>query len=223
MMARWKQLADKVDALSQRERLLVLLGLLAVVVAVTNGMLLDPVSRQAKTLAGEVAANQMQVAALKQQVSVLDHTALVDPDLQNKNRLAEINRQLQQTGESLNGMQQRLVSPDRMARLLEDILKENGQLQLVSLKTLAPSGAAAPGQVAASATASAAEPPVYRHGVELNVRGRYMDLMNYLAALEKLRWHMLWGNISLTADAYPQSTLTVTIYTLSLDEAWLSI
>jgi len=221
-MARWKQLSDKVDALSQRERLLVLLGLLAMVVAVTNAMLLDPVTRQAKTLAGEVAANQLQVAALKQQVSALDHTAVVDPDLQNKNQLAEFSRQLEQTGESLSSLQQRLVNPDRMAGLLEDILKENGQLKLVSLKTLAPGGAAA-GQVAAGAAASATVQPVYRHGVELKVRGRYMDLMNYLAALEKLRWHMLWGNISLTADAYPQSTLTVTIYTLSLDEAWLSI
>lgn len=55
------------------------------------------------------------------------------------------------------------------------------------------------------------------------MQGSYLDLLSYLRTLEALPWHMLWGRISLVADKYPQSTLTITIYTLSLNETWLSL
>jgi MSHA biogenesis protein MshJ len=34
---------------------------------------------------------------------------------------------------------------------------------------------------------------------------------------------MFWSRASLNAEDYPRLTLTVTIYTLSLDKAWLEV
>lgn len=227
MMARWEILSARINALSRRERVLVLLGVLALVVAVMNAILLDPVSKRASMLSVQLASAQAQVKIMNQQLQMLDTVPPVDPDVPNRERLAVLRQQLQQTNTSLEMMQKQLVSPDKMTGLIEDLLRKNTQLKLVSLKTLPPRGmlatdGAGPAQ-AANPSAKIAEFPLYRHGVELKVRGRYLDLLNYLLALEKLPWHMLWGNISLASDAYPQSTMTLTIYTLSLDKAWLSI
>lgn len=217
MSAYWAILTARVDALSRRERLLVLFAVLAVVFFMLNALLLDPVAKRARMLEGQLAGDRAQVAALRQQLQLLAATPVADPDAEGRARLEVINRQLQQVDAALEDEQRDLVSPDRMAGLLEDILKKNGQLKLLSLRTLSPDEKAKTGDAGAKAL------PVFRHGVELKVQGRYLDLLNYLRALEGLSWHMLWGNVALSAEPAQLSTLTVTIYTLSLDRAWLSI
>lgn len=216
MKARWTALSAKVDAMNRRERVLVLLAMLALVTMIMNTVLLDSVSHRTKSLTDRLTGDRAQLVAMKQQIQTLEHLPPQDPDAVDRARLAELDARLLHANGALDVMQRELVSPDRMTGLLEDILKQNSQLKLLSLKTLPETSVA----TAAGATDAL---PIYRHGVELKVQGRYLDLLGYLRALEHLSWHMLWGNMSLAADAYPQSTLTMTIYTMSLDRAWLTI
>jgi MSHA biogenesis protein MshJ len=44
-----------------------------------------------------------------------------------------------------------------------------------------------------------------------------------MVQLEKLPTQMFWGKVSFTVEEYPISRLTFTLYTLSLDKAWLVI
>jgi MSHA biogenesis protein MshJ len=132
-------------------------------------------------------------------------------------------------------MQKGLVPPERIAPLLESILRANGRLKLVSLKTLPVTtlndAAAQPAAPTATAVpAGAATPPVvkspdllYRHGVELTVRGSYLDMVDYMHALETLPTQLFWGKAQLDAEAYPNVRLTLTLYTLSLDSKWMKL
>jgi MSHA biogenesis protein MshJ len=129
------------------------------------------------------------------------------------------------------------VPAERIAPLLESILRANGRLKLVSLQTLPATtlggDAAAPAAPAAGtpAAAPAAQPaPVvkapdllYRHGVELTVRGSYLDMVDYMHALETLPTQLFWGKAQLDAEAYPNVRLTLTLYTLSLDPKWMKL
>ncbi|MFS2219099.1 hypothetical protein ACCD08_31790, partial [Telluria sp. Tellsp104] len=83
---------------------------------------------------------------------------------------------------------------------------------------------------AAPAPAAPAPPPVvqspdllYRHGVELTVRGSYLDMVDYMQALESLPTQLFWGKAQLDAEAYPNVRLTLTLYTLSLDPKWMKL
>ena len=64
---------------------------------------------------------------------------------------------------------------------------------------------------------------VYQHGVELTVSGSYLDMVRYLSELEALPWHMFWGRVDLNVEQYPKVNLTLRLYTLSLDPAWLAL
>jgi MSHA biogenesis protein MshJ len=64
---------------------------------------------------------------------------------------------------------------------------------------------------------------MYRHGIELTVAGQYLDLLNYLAAVEKLPVKIFWGGLSIDATQYPRSLLKLTVYTLSPEKKWLQI
>lgn len=230
MKQQWGKLAARINALNQRERSMVLVAAIVVLATIMNALLLEPLARHKKTMLAQIAADRGQMLAAQQQIQSMDSVAKVDPDAPNRGRLALLQQQMQVIDRDLQQAQNSLVSPDHMAELLEGLLQKNDQLKLVSLKTLPVGGlqdrtlAEASSQPKAETKAAiVAEVPIYRHGVEFAVEGRYFDMMKYLAELEQLPWRILWSDFTLVAGEYPRATMTVTVYTLSLDKTWLSI
>lgn len=106
-----------------------------------------------------------------------------------------------------------------------------------------PAGALTAAPTTASTSAPAAAPPpvaqpgpgsvagaevkapelLYRHGVEIVVQGSYLEMINYMQALEALPVQLFWGGARLDAQQYPEARLTLTLYTLSLDEKWMKL
>lgn len=156
-----------------------------------------------------------------------------DPDKESKARLQQLIQHAQQMRSEVESMQNGFISPNKISLLLEDILRHNAQLRLVSLKKLPPSPlnepvTAAKRVVAASVAKGASGEKdsalgVYRHGVEIVVQGTYLDLLNYLTQLEAMPWRLFWGSTKLDVTEYPKATLTLTLFTLSLDKQWLNI
>jgi MSHA biogenesis protein MshJ len=157
-------------------------------------------------------------------------------DDENKARLSALNERLQSLDPALAGVTRALVSPKEMARLLEDMLHQNQSLEVVHIESLPPEPLLPPTEKAEQA--DAAVPPAaaegeaqpdtnyvgfYKHGMRVEVRGRYADIVNYLHALEGLRWKVFWGQIALETEEYPVSRLTLVVYTLSLRQSWIGI
>ena len=163
-----------------------------------------------------------------------------DPNLQDRIRLERIRQEVQQMRHALQSTQNGLVAPERIVPMLQQLLKQQANLRLVSLATL-PSGAMGQGghvasKAAASASAAApagqspadAEPAkapavLYRHGVEIVLRGNYLDMVNYMDAVEAMPSHVFWGKLNMQVEQYPNATLSLTLYTLSLDEKWIAL
>lgn len=226
MKQHWIKLAGRLDAMNLRERTLIFLMAAAVLAALANSLLLDPLRQKESRLSQQLKQDQDSIAAIHIQVQNLAQGRGNDPAAVNRNRRKTLQQEIGQADEALKAMRKSLVQPERMTALLEDILQREGQLQLVSLKTLPVSnvldGAAAKDKSGQEAKKEIAG-QVYKHGVELVVRGSYVDLQHYLARLEGLPWQMFWGQAELKAEEYPQSVLTLTLYTLSLDKTWLNI
>ncbi|WP_294264249.1 hypothetical protein, partial [Propionivibrio sp.] len=123
-----------------------------------------------------------------------------------------------------------LVPPERMSALLEDMIGRKSGLRLLSLKTLPVSPLL---EKKAGAEASGAEKSVdkpantsaglFKHGVEIRLEGSYQELTAYLERLEQAKSKLLWSSASLAAEQHPKLVLTLTVYTLSLDRAWLIV
>ncbi len=222
MIHSWKIIGSKFEALNLRERWMVACALLVVVYATINMLLLGPVLERQKILARELGADQLQIQGLNQQISEFSKQAINDPDAQNKQRIAELQSHLQLLETRLSYLQTTLISPDKMPELLRSLLKKNSNLKLIELKTLPVKGL-----LESSAENTEQTPkqdaPVFKHGVEITIEGRYLDLLEYVTELEKMPWHVLWSKAALNAEHYPDSQLTLTVYTLSLDQTWLSI
>lgn len=210
-----KRYAERIDAATLRERVLIFLAMTAVLVFLGNAMLLEPLRVKQKRLLADIAVQQKELETIQQALARTVQSAAQDPNATNRTRLAAMREQLAQLNARVTQEQRRFTPPERMRGVLEEMLRRNKGLRLVDLKTLpvTPVGAAAPGSTSG----------VYRHGIEFTVSGRYGDLYEYLRALEELPTQLYWRRVELAVDEHPVLTLKLTAYTVSFDPAWLIV
>jgi MSHA biogenesis protein MshJ len=222
----WKRYATLLNARNSRERALISAMVLVVVWSLLSALLLDPLLAKKKRLNQEANQQQMQMQKLQAQIEDVLSAGRADPDVATRVRLASLSQKLEQNRAALQSVQQNLVPAEKMAHLLGDVLTQNRNLKLVSLKTLPVSGVLEmPADAAPPKTEEKkpAGPAIYKHGVEITVSGSYAELTQYLDTMEKLPWRMIWGKAEMRVEEYPLVTLTITLYTLSMDKTWLSV
>ncbi len=229
MLAAWQA---KFDALSLRERLMVAIAAFAATYFLVDALLLGSWQRQNAGIKATLLEQRAESARTAAQVQEQQVRAGSHPDALARARIREIEQKIAAIDASLQSSSKQLVPPERMASLLEDLLKGNKRLQLAKLATLPAEALLA--REPASGAAQAAEPMqaaaeqpagqnIFKHGVELTLRGSYFDMLDYLAQIEALPWQMYWGRLRLEARDYNRPVLTLTLYTLSLDKTWLTI
>jgi MSHA biogenesis protein MshJ len=227
-----QRLATRIDALTLRERVLLFAAIAATFLFLAHFFSLGPMLARQELLRTQIVQQQNNLEGIDNEIRDKVLAAQVDPDAPTRQKVAAARAQLDSLALGLRAMQNGLVPPERMAPLVESILRANGRLQLVSLRTLPAEpvmGAAKPQAVTPStppaAPVDAAKPAalLYRHGVEVTVRGNYLDMIGYMAALESMPTQLFWGGARLEAETWPASRLTLTLYTLSLDAKWMKL
>ncbi len=222
----WEMARSKIDDMSLRERAIIFAAAAFVLVALVNSTLLDPLLIKQKNLSMQVVQQQEKMRELQAMMGSLTQAKHDDEQSPLRVRLVQLKQRLTEQNDYLQTRQDRLIAPDKMAGLLEQVLNKNGSLQLLALDTLPVSlllekpqaDNAAPAEVA---NVSNDQKQIFKHGVQITVRGSYANLLQYLTALEKLPAQMFWGDVTLQVDQYPDSVMTLTLHTLSLDKTWL--
>ena len=212
MKAFLKRYADRIDAATLRERVMIFLAATVVLVFIANSALLDPLRGKQRRLAAETRQIAQDLQAVQARLPGMMQNAAHDPDAPNRARLAELREQLAQLNARIVQEQRRFTPPDRMRDVLQEMLRRNKGLALVDLKTLpvAPVGATQGGGA-------------YRHGIEFAVSGTYGELYDYLRTLERLPTQLYWARAELAVGQHPTLTLRLTAYTVSFDPAWLIV
>jgi len=232
--------SKRLDALARRERILILAAGASLLLVLPYALGAAPALERAKTLSSRLAEAQNQILTLEAEKRELESALQHDPDAALRQRVAERRSQIAQIDARLLSLQRTLVPPEKMAAMLEELVGQDRRVRIVGLRNLpaAPlldkaggeQTAAGVGKGANSAPAEsmpslggAASPHhVFKHGVEVVVEGSYLDLLAYVARLEKQTWQVYWGRTVMSA-APPRIQVALTLYTLSLDQAWLVV
>ena len=234
-MKTWEQLMQKFDAMKPRERAMVFAAGAVVIAGLAYVLVIDGAMTRQKIAATNAERHRTDLDQLQRQNTELTRLLAQDPNIEGRKHVEQLQQQIGVYDSELRSMQQGLVPPDKMVKVLEDMLNRESRVRLVKLRSLpaaalverATDGAAKPAQVAAGAATdkpvATTKNLVYKHGLELTVEGNYLDLAEYQARLEKLPWRMFFARTSVNSLDYPRVLMTVTLYTLSLDEAWLIV
>lgn len=214
----WELVQSKVEAMPLRERLIMFIAIAFSVIALTTTMLLNPLLKKQQDLTKKLALQQSQMKELQTKVQELSQARKEDEHSPLRAKMEQLKQRVDAQRESIQSRRNHLVDPDKIVSLLEQILNKNGRLQLVALETLPVSLVMEP-----TKKTNSGQKQIFKHSVKITLRGGYLDLLQYLASVEKAPVQMYWGDLSFSVDKYPDGVLVLTLYTLSLDKAWLKV
>jgi MSHA biogenesis protein MshJ len=212
-----ERLLKRFESLTLRERAVVMLALIGLLIAVWETLLMEPLLRTRAALESELAAagSPAQTADVS------------DPRQMNIKRAGELQKRLASLDAQLENTASGFVSADRMIQVLHDVLDSQGRLELVSIRnlpvsSLVPPAPEDPAQPAAAPASTEPQPP-FVHAVEIVIDGQYNDILSYLATLEALPWKFRWTSLDLSTAGYPRNRVRIEIATLSFDSTWLGV
>lgn len=212
-----RELSARIDQISLRERVFVFAAAVIVVLALVQTLLIDAGHQRQQSAQARQQSAAEALAQIAQQRDLLVGKAGRDPDRAAREALAVQAARLAALNAELEKLERSLIPPERMNQVLKNVVQGSSGIRVVGFKTLSPQPVALPD------AAEGAPPGFYRHGFEITVSGHYADLLAYVERLEASSWRLNWSEATLDAAARPLLTLTLTVHTLSLEEAWLRV
>jgi MSHA biogenesis protein MshJ len=224
------------DNLSIRERALVAGASLVAMIMIWTLAVSDPMTKKRNYLNSEISVAQDAINNAVQGMSDLETSDPTSIALAKEKKLAA---QLKEVNEQLASRSGGLIEPERMVQVIHDVLSKQHGVRLISLQNKAMTSLIQPAPVKAGSTTAPADEstpategateaaPVesgpYVHPVELVVEGQYLDVLEYLRALEALPWHFNWKVLELNTTTYPLNRVRIELSTLSMDKEWIGV
>ena len=206
------QVRDKLQQMSLREQLLGLAGVAVAIYLFFDVLVFSAQQLRLKALQDRQTALQLQVTVLTADLAAVER--IQAGELEKKDQ--EL-RQLKQQAAQLEALAGSVVEQAPvMGQLVSDVLAASSArasavgVKTVPVKTVALTAAPAQGKMPQGATGT-----LYKHALDIEFRGQYLDLMRLLVKLEEANPKLLWSNAALNVKAYPENTLRASVFMLS--------
>jgi len=207
-------LLERFNSLSTREKIISLSTLLVLFWGIWDNLIYQPITTEQKRLNLELT-NLNNNLTVNQQVAIqLEALGKIDPNKENKQSLKKIKLELKKLKLQLETGNKKFVPAHLMTEVLQDMLRQNKGLKLISLKTLA---------ITTLSENKQLKSWIYRHGLSITLSGSYFNTLKYLKSLESSPWRFNWESINYQVKQYPEAETTFRIYTLSFEENWLGL
>lgn len=216
-----RQLADRLDAKSRRERLLLAAALTVLLLVAWDLLVRAPMTQQREATQERIERARADVEELKSSAAQLAQR--LEAGGREQQTVTAIEQRLRAVDQRLTERTRRVIAPQQMVTVLRDVLAQQDQLRLIRLENAGVAPLEIAGTAATEDTEGEALPTIYRHHVELAVEGRYFALLAYLEHLEDLGWRFQWDAMTIATTDYPTARATLSLSTLSLAEDWIGV
>jgi len=221
------------EALDKKIRYVLILGITAALYLLFDTFLIQPHFVKIDKLKADIKkSTQLRE---KQEKEIITLSTKLNPRKGNGEikKIDELKQEITQVEKNIQYKTELFISAQNMIGFLQEVFNKNDKLTLVSLEKL-------PVQVTEvevvelsldqnkvkskdKATSLFKKDEVFKHAVEIVLSGKYADIVHYLYSIENLPWRVFWESVELVVDEYPISKVTVTLYTVSMNESWLTL
>ncbi|HHF2878054.1 TPA: type II secretion system protein GspM [Vibrio diabolicus] len=210
----WISLEERFGEMSAREKVLIALCGLVVVIMLLFTLVLEP-------KLNEIISNERQLSNLKQANQKIEIDTLriqaqlkKDPNAEIDRAISNLLAESQHLSMQLAEIIEHLITPSQMAELLENVLEQQSGIHLLSLQTL-------PSEPITEDKEASQYSGYYVHPVRMELTGDYFSIANYLNKLESLPASYYWRSFSYKVEEYPKAKLVLEVYTLGSREEFI--
>lgn len=221
MQAKWRQLLEKFSRLSSRERILILVAIFAVSYQLADFLILDRQFQKMEQLNRAMAQDNGAIVRVNTELNTLSSRVQNDPNIKLREQIQGARDEMERLQSRLQEVTGELISPQDMARFLEELLVQEKQLTLLRLQTLDVRPLL--DRDSEEGVQQVSEVALHRHGFAIEFSGSYLATLRYLESLESLPWRFFWDRVSYEVLDYPESVVRLELHTLSLSEDWIGV
>jgi len=233
--ARFRQLAEWLDTRPLTERALLFITISLVISMLILVTLVSPLDKASAAAQKNIERQQAEKNLLEMELLTLTESLRRTAKKSKRLHLEALKNELNNTGK-LAKLMEDLIPPGKIVQFVDGILSSNN-ITVVRAKNMPPVQLwPAPEKETADETEKVVslegnhpQPPsketftIYKHGMLLEVKGRYRALVSFFSTLEQLPWKILWGDVRLTTDGDNDSVAILIIYTLSPEKVWMGL
>lgn len=231
LTTRW---ASLFNVRNLRERILIAGLIAALIINVWLLFFYDHIQIAQSKIDTELSSLKQKIDNIDKQYNILVAAKLNDPNRKTNKRLQLAQQHIDKLDTQLQLKMEGLILPTQMAKVLEQVLSQQTNLNFKRIQSLAakpflvksPEIAAANNNESDTQTINSAEYTdigVYQHGIEMEFSGSYLETLNYLKQLKQLPWNFYWDDVLFDVVKYPKSSIIIRVHTLSLKEGWLGV
>lgn len=224
MPEKWLHWEQRFDALSQRERLLMLGIALALTIALLEMTLINPLLASQDRARAQLATLSADLEKLQQRAMILDAELAAGVNRAREQRARTLEAQVAKLDERIERSLIAMIPPRLMTEVLENVLLQDGELTLLSLENLPVEA------IVSRATADPGTEPangedggLYRHSFVLTLTGNYPATVRYFEALAQLPWQFHWDGLRYQVQTYPEAIITLQVHTVSMSRDWIGV
>lgn len=217
MNEQFRQWAVSIDALSIRERLLILITMSVAVVFLWWHFYAQQVLAQTRTVSQQNETLENQVQTTEFALQAVQQQMQQGVFARDEDRHQRLQAEFDKVNQALEEKTLRLVEPDQMFELMQQLLYRKSGLQLIELKRKSV------GSVFEQVKADPDQLQIYRHTMLASFVGDFKSALAYIEGLQQQKSRLLWDKVSLRTQEYPKVQLEIEFSTLSDSRYWVGL
>ncbi|RVT45965.1 hypothetical protein EMM73_10900 [Rheinheimera sediminis] len=216
-MSAWQQLSERFKALKEREKIAALSSALLISLWLFMLQLLMPAFEALKKTQQQLQSATATVQQQNTMLMSLQQQQGIDADANYKQEIERLQLEEQGLQQQIAQLTSYFIGSERMALVLQDVLKSSNNVKLKSLSIKPP----VPLTFADQGSDSKAV--IYQHATVVVLSGNYFALTAVLERLDKLSWSLGWQSIDYKVTQYPDAELTLQLLTVSDNESYIKL
>lgn len=214
---KYQELEAKAHKLSVRERAILLGAMAVLLLGLFDQLLLRPWLQEREQIEKDKSVLLSSMEASNRRIDELQVAINDNPNIVLKKSIDSLHQMHSTLDGQIAEITDGMISPQEMPFVLGEMLSERYGLKVQSVK----SRAAQRLMVADESQQNAAA--IYRHDLEIKMKGSFFQMKEYLAAVEALPSKLLWDHLEYVVDEYPKGSLSLQVHTLSSQEELLRV
>lgn len=218
-MQKLTDMQSKIDAMTQRERIIILLVVLVVVVMGFQLLLIDSVALEEKQISSQLRSVQNSTNEKRASRDILQAQLTAGVNRKKLQHIDKLQKKLELLDQEIETSIVAMIPPKLMPEVLEKVLSETSGLKLIRLENKPVVSVISQQEAIEGADRQA----LYNHGFILTLSGNYMAAIRYFDSLLALPWRFHWDDLHYEVSEYPNATITLEVHTVSMSEVWLGV